>query len=228
MKKAIVIHSGGMDSSLCLALAIQEFGKGHVLSLSFAYQQRHSIELQQATKICSDWGVDHAVLQLDFFNSITDNALINRQTAIQHDLGKTPNTLVMGRNGLMARLGAVYAHHRGARCIYMGVIEVESDNSGYRDCSRAYMDLKQQILRIDLDDPLFEIRTPVVHMTKKETLELGHRLGVLHYLLSETITCYEAVPHQGCGSCPACRLRNEGIRQFLQEHPSFPMPYQLK
>lgn len=225
MKKAIVIHSGGMDSSLCLALAIREFGRESVLSLSFSYNQRHSIELQQAQKICSDWDVENTIINLDFLNTITDNALINNRIAIQHKIKQPPNTLVVGRNGLMARLGAIYANNLGAHIIFMGIIEVENSNSGYRDCSRVYMDLKQEILRMDLNDPLFEIRTPVVHMSKKETLELANYLGVLTYLLNETITCYEAVPHQGCTICPACLLRNEGIHQFLHDNPSFSMPY---
>lgn len=217
-KKAVVVHSGGMDSSICLALAIQDFGADNVLSLSFRYGQRHSNELQQAAKICRDWGVDHYVLQLDCMQEITENALMNADIPIEHHEGKAPNTLVVGRNGLMARLAAIHAHHLGAGCIYMGVIEVEEANSGYRDCSRHYMDLMQEILRLDLDDEHFEIRTPVVKMTKCQTMELADRLGVLDYLLKETITCYEGIGGKGCEQCPACKLRNEGIRQFLNSN----------
>lgn len=226
-KKAIVIHSGGMDSSLCLALAIREFGADDVLSLSFSYSQRHSRELRQAEKICCEWGVDHTVINVGCLNVITDNALINREIAILHLEGQPPNTLVMGRNGLMARLGAVHAHYLGAQCIYMGVIAADGSNSGYRDCSRPYMDLKQQILRIDLDDPQFEIRTPLVMMTKKETMELAQQLGVLDYLLRETITCYEGIPRLGCSVCPACHLRNEGLLQFQEAYPSISLPYSV-
>lgn len=218
-KKAIVIHSGGMDSSICLALACKEFGKEHILSLSFSYQQRHSPELNQAAKICLDWGVDHKIVNIDSMQAITKNALTDPSIPIEHDAGQLPNTLVVGRNGLMARLGAIHAHYLGARMIYMGVIEVEAWNSGYRDCSRAYMDLKQEILRIDLGDPEFEIRTPIVHLSKMETLELARELGILQYLLRETITCYEGLSREGCKICPACLLRNEGIRLFSEKHP---------
>jgi 7-cyano-7-deazaguanine synthase len=100
----------------------------------------------------------------------------------------------------------------------MGVIEVDGSNAGYRDCSRAYMDLMQQILRLDLDDPSFEIRTPLVKMSKKQTLEEAARLKVLDFLLEETVTCYEGIPKKGCQKCPACLLRNEGIRQYFEEH----------
>lgn len=213
-KKTIIIHSGGMDSSICLALAIQEFGTNSVLSLSFNYGQRHSPELIQAQKICKDWEVDHTVIHLNCLNKITDNALINRTLAIVENGEEPPNTLVIGRNGLMARLGAIHADQLGASSIYMGIIGVDGNFSGYRDCSREYMDLKQQILRIDLNNPSFEIRTPLVHMTKKETLEVAYQLGVLEYLLSNTISCYEGIPGQGCKKCPACKLRNKGIQEF--------------
>lgn len=217
-KKSVVIHSGGMDSSLCLALAIQEFGKDSVLSLSFDYEQRHSPELIQAEKICKDWNVDHTIIQLNCLRKITDNALLNSALAIKENDG-VPNTLVMGRNGLMARLGSIHADSLGASCIYMGIIGVDGNFAGYRDCSRDYIELKQQILRIDLNNPHFEIRTPLVHLTKKQTLELAHRLRILHYLLENTITCYEGIPKQGCMKCPACKLRNKGIEEFKQAHP---------
>ena len=222
---SVVIHSGGMDSSLCLALAMREFGLEQVLSLSFDYGQRHSRELEQAAKICQHWGVDHVVIPLACLQEITDNALINAKQPIEHPADRPPNTLVVGRNGLFARLGAIHAHHLGASILYMGVIEVEGSNSGYRDCSRAYIDLKQALLRIDLDNSIFEIRTPLVKMTKKETLELAHELGILDFLLEETITCYQGIPRRGCAVCPACTLRNEGIRQFAVEYPYVALPY---
>ena len=186
-KSAIVVHSGGMDSSLCLALALKEFGADEVLSLSFKYGQRHSLELERAGQICQAWNIDHIELSIDCLQQITYNALMDKVADIHHEVGKAPNTLVTGRNGLMARLASIHAQSLGAQCIYMGVIEVESANSGYRDCSREYMDLMQILMRIDLDDDAFEIRTPIVKMTKKETMELGHQLGVLDYLLKHTI-----------------------------------------
>lgn len=224
-KKAVVIHSGGMDSSLCLALACKEHGNENVLSLSFSYSQRHSIELERAAKICSDWNIDHIVLNIECLNQITENALTRSSLKIQHKENMPPNTLVLGRNGLMARLGAIHAHSLGASCIYMGVIEVEAANSGYRDCSRKYMDLMEEILQIDLDNPDFRIVTPIIKMTKKETMELAYELGILEYLLTETITCYEGIPKMGCRVCPACKLRNEGIAQFKANYPKVALPY---
>lgn len=224
-KQAVVIHSGGMDSSLCLALAIKEFGSEDVLSLSFSYQQKHGNEVVQAEKICRDWNVTHVNMKIDYLSQITSNALLNHDLPTENSAGTLPNTLVVGRNGLMARLGAIYAHQIEAHTLYMGIIGIEEANSGYRDCSRSYMDLKEQILRIDLADPDFEIRTPLVHMKKEETLELAYQMGILNYLLRETISCYEGVQYQGCQKCPACILRNAGIKKFLQKHPDFQLPY---
>lgn len=227
-KKAIVIHSGGMDSSLCLALALREFSADDVLSLSFSYGQRHAKELEQARKICKKWEVDHLVLSIDCLQKITENALMSSKEKILIKEGNVPNTLVVGRNGLMARLGGIHANSLGASCIYMGIIEVEEANSGYRDCSRHYMNLMEEILRLDLDDPFFKIQTPLVKMSKKETMCLAYSLGVLEYLLKETITCYRGMPYLGCEVCPSCLLRNEGLNHFLEEYPHFSLPFEYQ
>lgn len=227
-KKTIVVHSGGMDSSLCLALAVREFGASSVLSLSFRYNQRHSTELDRAEKISNHFKVDHVVLDLTCLSEITESALIGTQKNIEHKSGEAPNTLVVGRNGLMARIASIHAHSLGAKFIYMGVMELEEANSGYRDCSRSYMDLIQSALRIDFADPNFEIRTPLVHLNKKQTMELGYKLGVLEYLLETTITCYEGIEKEGCLKCPACKLRNPGLKIFCLEHPDFVFSYREK
>lgn len=227
-KQAVVVHSGGMDSSLCLALAVKEFGPANVLSLSFDYHQRHGNEVERAQKIASHYGVDHVVLDLNCLAQITENALTNKSIEITHEKGQAPTTLVMGRNGLMARLAGIHAQSLGARAIYLGVMELEGANSGYRDCSRTYMDLIQAALRLDFADDSFEIRTPLARMTKAQTMELGKDLGVLSYLLEETVTCYNGVPKIGCQACPACLLRNAGLREFLTKFPEFPFSWKVK
>jgi len=224
-KKAVVVHSGGMDSSLCLALAVKEFGANNVLSVSFTYNQRHSIELDRARKISDHFKIDHVEINLDCLSKITESALIGSDKKIEHKTGEAPNTLVVGRNGLMARLAGIHAQSLGAHSIYLGVMELEAANSGYRDCSRAYMDVIQTALRMDFADESFEIRTPLVSMTKKETMELGFKLGVLEFLLENTITCYEGIEKAGCLKCPACKLRNSGLKIFSLEHPEFKYSY---
>jgi len=227
-KKAVVVHSGGMDSSLCLALAVKEFSPNDVLSLSFTYGQRHSLELNRAQEISKHFNVDHVELDLSCLGQITESALIGNKQKIEHKNGESPNTLVVGRNGLMARLAGIHAHSLKANCIYMGVMELEAANSGYRDCSRDYMDLIQTALRLDFANNQFEIRTPLVKMTKLDSMELGLTLGVIEYLLETTITCYEGKEKEGCLICPACKLRNEGLKSFSLRHPKVPYSYRDK
>ena len=223
--KTIVVHSGGVDSSLCLALAVRDFGPDQVLALGFHYGQRHDVELDAARRIAGHFGVRRYEVELGFYPSLTRNALMDAGIPIRNVPGETPNTLVMGRNGLMIRLGAILAATLGAGSVYAGVIGVEAANSGYRDCTREYVDLVEAALRLDLGDPSFEVRTPLVAMTKKETMDLGYELGCLEFLLTETVTCYKGVPKAGCGECGACRLRNEGIRLFLEERPEVSVPW---
>jgi 7-cyano-7-deazaguanine synthase len=206
---------------LCLALAIREFKTENVLSLSFRYGQRHSSELAQADKICAHWNVDHLTLNIDCLQQITSSALTDAGKSIEHTPNIDANTLVVGRNGLMARLAAIHAENLGAHCIYMGIIEADAKDMGYRDCTREYMDLEEQVLRLDLNNPSFEIRTPLVHMSKLETLKLSDQLGILDYLLQETISCYEGIPRRGCEKCPTCKVRNHAIDQFIASHSEY-------
>jgi 7-cyano-7-deazaguanine synthase len=222
---AIVVHSGGMDSSLCLAIAIERFGAKNVLSMSFRYGQRHVEELTRARLIADKLGVKNIVFPINCLQEITTSALMDPTVDILHDEGEMPNTAVIGRNGLMVRIAAIHAHQLGAKYVYTGVIEVESANSGYPDCSRFYMDKMQEILRLDLETDEFYIETPVALMTKSETMALGWRMGILPFLLETTITCYRGVEKQGCMNCPACRLRNEGIVEFLGERPELEFSY---
>ena len=233
-KQAIIVHSGGMDSSLCLALAIRKYGKENVLSLSFSYDQTHKNELEQAKFICNEWNVDHDIIPITCLKDITENSLINhpekskqtdKQTQLTHisqeKNSTSPTSLVVGRNGLMARLAAILADQIGAQTIYMGVMELEVANSGYRDCSRDYMDLMEKILRIDLGNENFTIKTPLIEMTKLETLYLAEDLGILHFLITNTITCYNGLPLAGCRKCPSCLLRNDAIKEFSKDNPLY-------
>jgi 7-cyano-7-deazaguanine synthase len=225
-KKCLVLFSGGMDSSICLQLAKKKWGVENVLALSFSYHQRHSVELEQAEKIAALWKVDHKILQIDTLREVSNSALIGREVNFEEgDEEFPPNTMVVGRNGLMLRLAAIYGYDRGVIDIFTGVMELEEANSGYRDCSRKYIDLMQEILRLDLGTQDFFIQTPLVKNTKKENMYLAYELGVLNYLLEETVTCYEGLKYQGCGVCPACVLRNPAIVDFQKENPNISLPY---
>lgn len=209
--KALVCHSGGMDSSICLKLAINSYGPDEVLSVGFDYGQRHSTEKEAARIIAEAFGVKRHIIQIPILALLDNNALVNHTLPL-----KNLNTLVPGRNGLMAWHAALLAAYLGAHEVHMGVMELEEANSGYRDCSRSYMNSLQQILQSDLADPTFQIVTPLVYMTKKETIKLADQLQILPFLLEHTVTCYEGLKGRGCTKCPACLLRNEGLDQFLK------------
>ncbi len=221
-KKAIVLLSGGMDSAICLGVAIKKWGKKNILAVSFNYQQRHGIELQLAKKRCHDQVIDHQVIDLSVLTKITENSLVNHQEKIDR---KKLNTMVIGRNGLMAMITGIKAYLHGAEEIYLGVMELEIANSGYRDCSRHYMDLIEKILKIDLNQSNFQIQTPLIYMSKLETLELAHKLKLLPELFENTISCYQGVLNYGCGHCPACLLRNSAIKEFIEKYPRIHFSY---
>lgn len=216
----VVLHSGGMDSSICLKLAIDQFGPDNVISLGFDYAQRHSSERRSAAAIAKEWGVYRDELKVDIIADLTTNSLVDKNLAVNVQ-GKPINTLVVGRNGLFCILAALYASKRSCYLLSTGIIGVEGSFSGYRDCSREYMDKVEELLRLDLAVAEFKIMTPIVAMSKGETLELAHKLGVLDYLLEVTVTCYEGLSQLGCGKCPSCLLREKGIIEFAKKHPSY-------
>ncbi len=229
-KHAVVVLSGGMDSAICLALCVKNFGAKHTSAITFDYGQRHHSEKESAKVIAKHFAVDQVTIELPFFSQLTTNALIDHQRSLDEfqEEFATPNTLVVGRNGLFARLGAIHAHNIKASHLYLGVLGLEAANSGYLDCSRKYFDLMEQVLRIDLGTENFWVHTPLVDMTKKETLVLAESLHELKFILENSITCYDGVKDFGCGKCAACNLRNAGIKEYLQINPSFQFSYKNK
>lgn len=210
---AVVLHSGGMDSSICLLLAAQQFGKENVVSLGFRYNQRHAAELSAADLIASHYGIRRQVIDLPPLPGWEESSLISHSLPIQSSSG-IPNSFVLGRNGLFLMMAAPLAKAHGSSTLFIGVMENEGANSGYPDCNRHYIDSVQAVIRLDLQDPTFTVQTPLIHMSKAQTLEVAHSLGVLDFLLEHTISCYNGLPLQGCQTCPACRLRNEGLVEF--------------
>lgn len=215
-KEAIVLHSGGMDSSICLALAIKRYGKDAVLSLGFSYGQRHNSELQAASHIADHFGVERYVMEIPFMEGWQKSSLLSNKIPIK-DGPFYPNSFVPGRNGLFLMLASTIAYASGARKIYIGVMELEGAYSGYPDCSSEYLQAVQTVLQLDLQDTSLQIEAPLLQMTKKKTMETAFSLGILDFLLENTITCYEGIPKEGCQKCPACRLRNEGVFEFFHD-----------
>jgi 7-cyano-7-deazaguanine synthase len=216
---AIVLHSGGMDSSLCLLLAAKQYGNGKVISLGVRYQQRHHSELAAAEEIAAHYGIRREVLDMAPLPGWDSSSLIAHSLPIESSAG-CPNSVVLGRNGLFLMMVAPMARSVGAHSLFIGVMEREGSNSGYPDCNRSYIDSVQTVIRLDLQDSSFSIQTPLIEMSKAETLELADSLGALEFLLQHTVTCYNGVPLIGCQECPSCRLRNAGIAEFYRRHPA--------
>lgn len=219
--RALVIHSGGMDSSICLKQAItQDFHPEEVLAVSFFYHQKHQRELVQAKKIAQDWSVDHREFHIDLPQFVSRSSLINNSSGSSetstHQPAQVPSSFVPGRNGLLLRLASMIAWEVSADTLYLGVLGLESERSGYPDCTREYIDLQEKSFQLDYFNPQFKVITPLIHLTKQQSYALAQGWGCLEYLLEETITCYEGIAKIGCGQCPACQLRNQSLREYLK------------
>lgn len=211
-KKAVVIFSGGQDSTTCLLQALQTYGNGNVEAITFKYGQRHSIELEKAQWIANDLGVKQTIIDTSVITSITHNALLDSQQTIEQQQGELPNTFVDGRNALFLLYAAIYAKGQGISDIITGVCE--TDFSGYPDCRDIFIKSMNVTLNLAMDYQ-FNLITPLMWLTKKETWALADKLGKLDYVIQHTHTCYEGVDG-GCHRCPSCLLREKGLKEYLE------------
>lgn len=210
--KAAVIFSGGQDSTTCLFVALKEFGHENVEVITFQYGQRHAIELEKAAWIAQDLGVKQTVIDTSVIKTITNNALMDERADI-HQNGNTPNTFVDGRNALFLLYTAIYAKSQDIQTIFTGVCE--TDFSGYPDCRDIFIKSMNVTLNLAMDYN-FNIRTPLMYLTKKETWKLADELGAFDYIRQHTHTCYLGV-EGGCHTCPSCLLREKGLNEYLAE-----------
>ena len=213
MTQALVIFSGGQDSTTCLFQAMQQYGAENVQAITFAYGQRHGVELERAASIAQELGIRQTVLDLSLITAITHNALTDAQAAIQTDAQGMPNTFVDGRNALFLLYAAIYAKSQNIRDIFIGVCE--TDFSGYPDCRQIFVQSMNVTLNLAMAYD-FRLHTPLMYLTKKETWALADELGVLDYIRTRTHTCYLGVDG-GCHECPSCVLRERGLAEYLAE-----------
>jgi 7-cyano-7-deazaguanine synthase len=208
-QKGLVVLSGGQDSTTCLYWAIDRFGNKNVRALTFDYGQRHRIELDCARNVADDAGVPQMCLPIDTFAALGGNALTDEDMVVDNsadpDTG-LPNTFVPGRNLIFLTYAAAYAWQHGIRDIVTGV--AQTDYSGYPDCREKTILALQQSLRLGMESD-FVLHTPLMHLSKKETVELARDLGALD-AMALTHTCYNGT-RPPCGACPACELRAKGF-----------------
>ncbi|MBQ6458454.1 MULTISPECIES: 7-cyano-7-deazaguanine synthase QueC [Exiguobacterium] len=206
-EKALVVFSGGQDSTTCLFWAKQQFS--HVEAVTFAYGQRHDAEIEVAKEIATELDVPHHILDLSLLGQLTSNALTRHDLDI--DNADVPNTFVDGRNHLFLSFAAVMAKQLGMHHIVTGVCE--TDFSGYPDCRDQFIKSLNVTLNLAMDYP-FVIDTPLMWLDKKETWALADELGAFDYVKERTLTCYNGVIGSGCGECPACKLRQNGLTAY--------------
>lgn len=211
-KKALVVFSGGQDSTTCLFWAKRHFGE--VYALSFAYGQKHVDEVEVARGIAAEAGVKFHLMDATFIAELAHNALTD--TTIPMDSEKPacapPNTFVPGRNLFFLSLAAVYAREQGIYDIVTGVSQ--TDFSGYPDCRDSFVRSLNVSLNLAMDEQ-FVIHTPLMWLDKSEVWRLSDELGVFEMVRRRTLTCYNGVIGDGCGECPACKLRKAGLDKYL-------------
>jgi 7-cyano-7-deazaguanine synthase len=227
---ALVLFSGGQDSTVCLAWALQRFA--HVETVGFDYRQRHAVELDVRPRIRkhmmalnAGWkarlGEDH-VIALDALSAISDTAL-TRETAIEIADNGLPTTFVPGRNLIFFSFAGALAYRRGARHIVAGMCE--TDYSGYPDCRDDTVKAMQVALTLGLDRRV-SIHTPLMWIDKAGTFAIAEELGgaaFLALIVEDTHSCYlgdRSRRHDwgyGCGGCPACKLRAQGFAKFMDQ-----------
>ena len=212
-EKALVVFSGGQDSTTCLYWALEHFGQVH--TLTFGYGQKHSLEIECAKEIAERAGVDFRYMDMSFIGSLGANSLTD--TSIKMDDSKPegtfPNTFVPGRNLFFLSTAAVYARENGIRHIITGVSQ--TDFSGYPDCRDSFIRSLNVTLNLAVDFQ-FIIHTPLMWLDKAQTWEMADRLGVLDLVRNDTLTCYNGIKGDGCGHCPACKLRRDGLEKYLK------------
>ena len=225
-RSALVLFSGGQDSTTCLAWALERFQ--HVETVAFDYRQRHRIELDQRLVVLDElrrappWadrlGEDHLV-DMAVLGQISETSL-TRDVAFAMEKDGLPNTFVPGRNLLFFTFAATIAWRRNIRHLVGGMCE--TDYSGYPDCRDNTVKALQVALNLGMDRS-FVLQTPLMWLDKAQTWALAQQLGgdpLIELLLEHTHTCYrnERGPRNdwgyGCGECPACGLRKRGFEQW--------------
>lgn len=218
--RAIVLLSGGLDSATCLAWAMQRF---ECETLSFAYGQRHSSELDAAKRLAATFGVPHRVINIDL-RSLGGSALTDDTIDVpENEPEGIPVTYVPARNTIFLSYALAVAEVTQSQAIVIGVNAV--DYSGYPDCRSDYIEAFSRMAALatkaGVEGNPLTIETPLLHLSKANIIRLGTELGINYAL---TVSCYQAdAEGRACGRCDSCRLRRQG---FLDAGLADPTPYQ--
>ena len=222
---AYILLSGGQDSFVCLAWALENFKK--VEAISIDYGQKHIKELEYAQKIANHYRVPHQLYSMkEIFKFLDESTLLNSKSEHHHShlhaLAKNlPSSFVPNRNGLFLSLASNHAFKKREKQIHLVTGVCETDFSGYPDCRDVYIKAKSVELSLGLDRPV-SIHTPLMWKSKAETFAMAFAKGHLKKLLELTLTCYQGVEDinswgRGCSKCPACLIRKKGYLEFEKQ-----------
>ena len=214
-RNVLVLFSGGQDSTTCLYWAKKHFNE--VYALSIRYGQIHENEVECARSIAAEAGVSFDVIDAGLISSLSHScSLTSRAIEMDKDVdaGNIPNTFVPGRNLFFLSIAAVYALDHGIYDLVTGVSM--TDYSGYPDCRDSFIRSLNVTLNLALESQ-FVIHTPLMWLDKSETWGLADMLGVYDLVRTRTLTCYKGIVGDGCGECPACRLRRRGLENYLRK-----------
>lgn len=214
MKKnnaALVCFSGGQDSTTCLFWAKKHFER--VEAVCFTYGQKHSLEVEVAKKIAEEVGIPFHLLDVSLLGQLAPNSLTDSSIEMDQDkpADSYPNTFVPGRNLIFLTFAAILARSKGIYHLVAGVSE--ADYSGYPDCRDTFVRSLNVTLNLAMDEQ-FVIHTPLMDRDKSEVWQLADELGVFDLVRTQTLTCYNGIVADGCGHCPACKLRKEGLEKY--------------
>ena len=214
-KAALVVFSGGQDSTTCLYWARERFGR--VVALSFTYGQKHVKEVEMARRLAEEAGVEWHCMDVPFVGGLSSGCSLTDTSLPVEEVKPTdalPSTFVPGRNMFFLSIAAVFARERGIHDLVTGV--GQTDFSGYPDCRDSFIKSLNVTLNLAMDDE-FRIHTPLMWLDKAETWAMADRLEVFDIVRYKTLTCYNGIVGDGCGHCPACRLRRQGMEKFLAQ-----------
>ena len=219
MSQALVVLSGGQDSTTCLYWALQQFGAGQVEAVTFDYGQRHRLELDCAARVAARAGVPQTVLPINTFAALGGNALTDAGVPVRAGVDAQtglPNTFVPGRNLIFLTFAAAFAYARNIHHLVTGV--AQTDYSGYPDCRQTTLQALEQTLRLGMEYEI-TLHAPLMFKSKADTVRLASELGALP-ALADTHTCYNGV-RPPCDACPACQLRARGFAEAGMDDPLF-------
>lgn len=216
--KAVVIFSGGQDSTTCLYWAMNRYKE--VECITFNYGQKHSVELDCAKQLCEYENIKQTVIDISFLDTIVESALTSNGDVNKLNEKGLPSSFVPNRNQMFITMAHAYAQKIGVEVLVTGVCQ--TDYSGYPDCRETFVKAIEWSTNMGSDSNI-KIETPLMYLTKAETFELAEKEGCLDRVIHYSHTCYNGNRDNlhdwgyGCDDCPACELRKKGFNEFKEK-----------